>query len=568
MAISAKKTKKLLCLLLALITALSVCSLCASAETKSSGEEEEENVLYEGDFCYVVSGKNAVIIRYIGKGGNVVIPEKLGGLPAAQMRGTAFHDNEDVVSVQLPAAMLDITDEQFCLCENLKSVTVASGNPVYTSVDGVLFKDKGKTICIHPAAHSVQYDIPQGVKKIAPFAFFTNKRLTTVTIPSSVKEIGRNAFYDCSSLRAAHIPDSVTKVGAGAFSWCIALKDLRVPDKLSDIGRRAFYPTYATTHADDDFVLLGDGVLVAYLGNPRYVTIPSYVKAVADVFYASEEVEEVIISEGVERINDSAFFGCTALEKVEIPNSVKKIGDWAFYGCPKLRGVNIPDGAELGAYSFGACEKLKSVSVNCKEVPSGAFEYCTRLSSVELGKNVERIGHYAFYACEALGELKLPKAVTEIGESALRRTAITALTLSDNIESIGPYAFTDNDGIVLTVTDGTYAYKYAKKNGYEMKVKEATADTKKADDKKKKNEPKADEAGFFDKLLEFYEEYKLYVFIGAGALVLLIVLLVVLLAARRRRRRRLAGEASVPNSEPALNLPGISADPPPEDNEE
>ena len=121
------------------------------------------------------------------------------------------------------------------------------------------------------------------------------------------------------------------------------------------------------------------------------------------------------------------------------------------------------------------------------------------------------------------------------------------------------------------MTDGTYAHKYAKKNGYEMKVKEATADTKKADDEKKKNDkdPKADEAGFFDKLLEFYEEYKLYVFIGAGALVMLIVLLIVLLAARKRRRRRLAGEANADSaSDAALNLPGISADPPPEDFEE
>ena len=78
------------------------------------------------------------------------------------------------------------------------------------------------------------------------------------------------------------IPDSVKKVGAGAFSWCLNLKVLRVPEKLSDIGRRAFYPTYTTTHSDEDFVVLGDGVLVAYLGaNRKYVVIPGYVKTIA-----------------------------------------------------------------------------------------------------------------------------------------------------------------------------------------------------------------------------------------------------------------------------------------------
>ena len=565
-----KTTEKLLCLLLALITALSTCTLCVFAK---GGEEAEkdENILYDGDYCYIVNGSNALIVGYIGKGGDVVIPETLGGLPTAQIRRNVFLEDDSITSVHLPKAMKDITDEQFCLCTKLKSITVAAGNEVYTSVDGVLYKNKGKTLQLHPAAHSTEYDIPSGVTKIAPHAFFTNKKLSRITIPSTVKEIGRNAFYNCEILREVYIPDSVKKVGAGAFSWCLNLKELRVPEKLSDIGRRAFYPTYTTTHSDEDFVVLGDGVLVAYLGKPYYVVIPSYVKTVADVFYADEQVEEVVISEGVQQIGDSAFFGCAALERVEVPDSVKKIGDWAFYGCPKLRDVTIPDGADVGMYSFGACEKIKSVSVNCAEISAGAFEYCPRLSSVELGKNVEKIGAYAFYGCEELDGIKLPKSVTEIGESALRRTGITKLTLSDNVETIGKYAFADNDGIVLTVTDGTYAHKYAKKNGYEMKVKEATADTKKAGEKKNgsnKNEPEADDPGFFDKLLEFYEEYKLYVLIGAGALVLLIALLIILLAARRRRRRRLAGEESVQNSEPALNLPGISADPPPEDLEE
>ncbi|MBO4216981.1 MAG: leucine-rich repeat domain-containing protein [Clostridia bacterium] len=571
MMISAKKTaKKLLCLLLALITALSVCSLCVAAENREE-DKENEDILYDGDFCYIVNGKNALIVGYTGAGGDVVIPEKLGGLPAAQIRRNVFTEDDRIITVHLPKAMKDITDEQFCLCTKLKSITVAAGNEVYTSVDGVLYKNKGKTLQLHPAAHSTEFDIPEGVTKIAPFAFFTNKNLARVTIPSTVKEIGRNAFYDCELVREIYIPDSVKKVGAGAFSWCLNLKVLRVPEKLSDIGRRAFYPTYTTTHSDEDFVVLGDGVLVAYLGNnPEYVVIPGYVKTVADVFYADERIEEVVISDGVQQIGDSAFFGCEALERVEVPDSVKKIADWAFYGCPKLRDVTIPDGAEIGAYSFGACEKLKSVSVNCAEVSAGAFEYCTRLNSVTLGKKVGTIGAYAFYGCEELDSIKLPKAVTEIGESALRRTGITKLTLSDNIEKIGKYAFADNDGIVLTVTDGTYAHKYAKMYGYEMKVKAATESTKKASDKKKKTK-ESEEEGFFDKLLEFYEEYKLYVFIGAGALLLLIALLIVLLVARRRRRRRrrAALEASVnsdgADAEPPLNLSAIADDPPPED---
>ncbi|MBR5943231.1 MAG: leucine-rich repeat domain-containing protein [Clostridia bacterium] len=555
MTITAKNgIKRLLCLLLALITALAVCSLCVSAKNSSS-EDDEDDILYDGDFCYIVNGKNALIVGYTGKGGDVVIPEELGGLPAAQIRRNVFLEDDSIISVHLPAAMKDISEEQFCLCSNLKSVTVAAGNKVYTSVDGVLFSNKGKTIALHPAAHSTEYDIPEGVTRIGGYCFFTNKKLARVTIPSTVREIGRNAFYDCEILRSVYLPDSVKKVEAGAFSWCLNLKELRVPDKLSDIGRRAFFPTYTTTHSDDDFVVLGDSVLVAYLGKPYYVVIPSYVKTIADVFYADEEVEEIVISEGVKNINDSAFFGCSALEYVTVPDSVEKIGDWAFYGCVKLRDVHIPDGASVGAYAFGACEKLKSAAVNCEEISTGAFEYCPRLSEVTLGSNVKTIGSYAFYGCEELDSLTIPDSVTEIGGSALRRTGITKLTLSDKIEKIGQYAFSDNDGIVLTVTDGTYAYKYAKKNGYEMKVKQASSSTKK-DDKKKDGGKKKKEAEK-SPLLKFYEEYKTYIFIGGGALILLIALLVILLVARKRRKRRRAASAE-PQAPPE---PETSAEP-------
>lgn len=550
------RTKRLLCILLALLTLLAVCPLCADA--KKGSDDEEDDIMRDGDFCYIDNGGGAVIVGYTGSGGDIVIPEELGGLPTTQMRRNVFIENDDIYTVHLPSTMKDISEEQFCLCSNLKSITVAAGNKTYTSVDGVLYTNKGKTIQLHPAAHSTEYDIPKGVTRVGGYAFFTNKELTRVTIPSTVKEIGRNAFYDCELLREVYLPDSVVKVGPGAFSWCLNLKELRVPDKLSDIGRRAFFPTYCTTHADEDFVVLGDGVLVAYLGKPYYVVIPSYVKSIADVFYADEQVEEIVISDGVKNINDSAFFGCSALEYVTVPDSIEKIGDWAFYGCAKLREVHIPDGAAVGAYAFGACEKLKSVTVNCETVSAGAFEYCTRLNGVTLGEKVKTLGAYAFYGCEELGEITLPKSVTEIGESALRRTGITKLTLGENIEKIGKYAFADNDGIVLTVTDGSYAHKFAQKNGYEMKVKQASSSSKKSDNKKNSDKKKKEEQK--NPLLEFYEKYKTYIFIGGGALVLLIVLLIILLVARkRRRRRRAAAEAAQPQAPPVAET---SAEPP------
>lgn len=536
--------KKTLSVILAVATLMSCCGfamLASYAKSKSDDDkiqaEDGEEVLYDGDFCYILKGKDAVVVGYIGKGGDVVVPEKLGGHTAKSIRRNVFLEDDNIITVHLSAQMEDISSEQFCLCSNLKSITVDEKNKVYTSVDGVLYKDGGKTIALHPAANSTEYDIPSGVTKIGAYSFFTNKKLARVTIPSTVKEIGRNAFYNCELVREIFIPDSVKKVGAGAFSWCSNLKELHVPAKLSDIGRRAFFPTYATTHSESDFVILGDSVLVAYLGGPYHVEIPEGVKKIADVFYADEEVESVTIPSTVTSISDRAFYGCTALESVTVPNSVKEIGDWAFYGCSKLTKVNIPDGAKILSYAFGACEKLKKAKINTEKIGEGAFEYCLRLSSVKLGKKVREIDKYAFYACEELDELKLPSRLQTIGVSALRRTKIKELKVGYSVTDIGKYAFADNEGIVLTVTEGSYAEKYAKDNGISIKTIKKTEADKKIEE----------EDDYYSS--DFFEDYGLYVIIGGAVLVVGAVVTVILTVLHKKRKRRSAISEPEPEAE-------------------
>ena len=58
--------------------------------------------------------------------------------------------------------------------------------------------------------------------------------------------------------------------------------------------------------------------------------------------YLPNEIENVIISDGITEIGDYAFCDCTSLKSITIPNSVKKIGDNAFGGCKALEVITIP----------------------------------------------------------------------------------------------------------------------------------------------------------------------------------------------------------------------------------
>ena len=49
---------------------------------------------------------------------------------------------------------------------------------------------------------------------------FNRGRITSITLPSSLQSIGSNAFRGCRELKEVYIPDSVTEIEAHAFSKC------------------------------------------------------------------------------------------------------------------------------------------------------------------------------------------------------------------------------------------------------------------------------------------------------------------------------------------------------------
>lgn len=88
----------------------------------------------------------------------------------------------------------------------------------------------------------------------------------------------------------------------------------------------------------------------------------------------------LIVSEGVERVGDYAFWGCKKLKRVIIPKSVEEIGYKAFFECIELEEVEIPEGV--------------------RDIGKSAFEKCRILKEVEIPESVEVIKRYAFWGCE------------------------------------------------------------------------------------------------------------------------------------------------------------------------
>jgi hypothetical protein len=152
--------------------------------------------------------------------------------------------------------------------------------------------------------------IPEGVKTIGASAFANCVYLTSVTLPSTLEYIDVGAFAACQKLSSIVIPDSVRAIGNNAFYNCTKLSNADIGDGVVYVGTNVFAGTsWLKTQAKEDFVVVGDGVLLQYNGNAKHIVIPDTVKRIPDYRFASltVEPESFTIPTTVEYISVDAF---------------------------------------------------------------------------------------------------------------------------------------------------------------------------------------------------------------------------------------------------------------------
>jgi len=116
-------------------------------------------------------------------------------------------------SINIPAGVTNIGDNPFAWCKELSAIEVDPGNPVYVSVEGVLFDRHQNMLVSFPCGQSSQtYAVPQGTLVIGNRAFWGCYVLAEIIIPEGVTSIGSNAFLSCRGLTSVRIPGSVVSI--------------------------------------------------------------------------------------------------------------------------------------------------------------------------------------------------------------------------------------------------------------------------------------------------------------------------------------------------------------------
>lgn len=242
------------------------------------------------------------------------------------------------------------------------------------------------------AAYSGESDnvkVPAGVKTIGNRAFYKNGNLRSVNLPASVTDIGEFAFAR-SGLSDISLPAGTKNIDYAAFYMCPNLANISIPDSVDHIALGAFdrtpYLERWKNGGEGDFLVVGDGILLAYKGNDKKVMVPDNVRHIgAGAFSKNNNIEGVVIPSSVQDIGEEAFGDCSNLKELVMAEGVKNIEDRAFKNSD-LKVVNIPDSVEtIGLSAFDNGGKLKSVIFNGDDVPNVSYDKsATRLSAKNL----------------------------------------------------------------------------------------------------------------------------------------------------------------------------------------
>ena len=137
------------------------------------------------------------------------------------------------------------------------------------------------------------------------------------------------------------------------------------------------------------------------------------------------------------------------------------IKDNAFEGCSGLISVTLGKSVKsIGNTVFSGCSSLASIVVDAGNRVYDSRNNCnaiiaTASNTLFLGckntvipNNVTSIGGGAFYKCSGLTSVTIPNSVTSIGDNAFEHcSGLTSVTIGDSVTSIGNWAFRGCSGL-------------------------------------------------------------------------------------------------------------------------
>ncbi len=433
------------------------------------------------DFTYTTNDVSATITGYTGPGGNVTIPDAIGGKPVTIIGNNAFRNCTNLTGITIPNSVTNIGAYVFFDCGRLTEVVIP--NSVTSLGSGAFGYCYGLT----------NVTLSNGITNIMDSMFSDCSGLGNITLPDSVTSIGYDTFRNCSNLTGVNIPNSVTNIGKTAFLYCTSLTNIALPSSVVQIGYSIFggcnnlttisVDTLNPAYSSIDGVLFtnNQSILLAYPpGKEGEYVVPATVKSIDNAAVRDcLELTGVTLPEGITNIGPSAFYGCTKLAHINLPDSVTFIDQSAFYRCTSLTNIVIPGSAVIsflssyGANVFARCSSLTNITVapantNYSSLDGVLFNKSQstllqfpggKTGSYMIPLTVTAIRESAFAGCAGLTGFSVPtNSIFSTLDGVLFNKNQTTLiacpagktgsySITNEVNKLGGYAFSDCSGL-------------------------------------------------------------------------------------------------------------------------
>lgn len=225
----------------------------------------------------------------------------------------AINGCNELTALVIPKTVSVIEKDNFELCEQLASLVVEQGNPMFDSRENcnAIIVTTTNTL-VHGCNSS---SIPEGIEVIADSAFSQRRNLSHIAIPDSVVYIGEFAFLGCYSLEGEIILHGIHQVTRSCFDGCSRLKKVTIDGGIESVESGAFA--------------------------------------------ACSMLSEVVITEGTRHLGTYAFDNCNSLASITLPKSIECIESSAFDRCNRIERVFIPKGSTDYFMRFDALKQYR-----------------------------------------------------------------------------------------------------------------------------------------------------------------------------------------------------------------
>jgi hypothetical protein len=281
--------------------------------------------------------------------------------------------------------------------------------------------------------------VSSGIETIENFAFNECYNIKYVELPSTLTTIGEYAFSYCGSIQNLILPSSLTTIGDFAFCGNnLKTVTSRIQSPL-EINQSVFCSRYESywdeteqkrveTYTNPQATLyVPIGTKSAYEAIEGWSVFPEIVEGeIKQTTYGGLNYT-YIEGKGTATVTgraDSELFDIVipgTLPVGDVNYSVKTIGARAFYDI-SLKSVKIEDGVEtIEENAFWDSDGINELVLpsTLKTIGQGAFTWAY-ISTLVLPEGLIRIDQNAFSSCPNLKQLELPSTLDSIGDGAFR----------------------------------------------------------------------------------------------------------------------------------------------------